>query len=405
MRYRAIGGAFRPINAEAGRNAGVPGAVNWFMPISTLPENPPRLANRPAAGTDQPAIDAFALSLAPRPGENVLSAVGRLAESVEDRKATILKLMVFAPLDAQGEVSDAMRRHFRKVDWPVTWVQGDGCNGAPIAGMQAFATTGADVRRIVIDGQIVGSVYQDCAARYCFLGGLGPRYTAPSQAIQAVQVFENMEAALADAGFGLGDIVRTWFYNKDLLAWYGDFNRVRTALYARIRFRSGSLPASTGISGRNPDGAALVAGALAVQPLRSSVRAMEVGSPLQCPAPSYGSSFSRAMEIATPTSRNLMVSGTASIAPDGRSVWVGDAPRQVALTMDVVEAILRSRGFAFADVTRAIAYFKHPRDTPAFDAWCASRGLEAMPVIRTHCGICRDDLLFEIEMDATARDS
>ena len=99
-----------------------------------------------------------------------------------------------------------------------------------------------------------------------------------------------------------------------------------------------------------------------------------------------------------------MVSGTASIAVDGSSVWVGDAPRQVAHTMEVVDAILRSRGFTFADVTRAIAYFKHPDDAPAFDAWCASRGLEAMPVIRTHCGICRDDLLFEIELDARSHD-
>jgi hypothetical protein len=71
--------------------------------------------------------------------------------------------------------------------------------------------------------------------------------------------------------------------------------------------------------------------------------------------------------------------------------------------MDMAGAILRSRGFAFSDVTRAIAYFEHPDDAPSFDAWCASHGLEAMPVVRTQCGIRRDDLLFEIELDARSR--
>ena len=374
------------------------------MPILTPPEAPPRTTRCDTVRTHEPAIDSFALGIAPRPGEEISSVVGRFAASVRDRKATILKLLVFAPFDACREVGHAMRRHFQTVDWPITWVHGGSCNGAPIAGLQAFATTGADVRRIVLHGQIVGSVYQDAAARYCLLGGLGPKTPTLPRSVQAYQVFENMEAALADAGFGLMDVVRTWFFNKDLLAWYGDFNCVRTALYAGTCFRSGSLPASTGISGGNPAGGALVAGALALQPLRSSARAIEVGSPLQCPAPAYGSSFSRATEIVTPDSRRLLVSGTASIAADGRSVWIGDAPRQVALTMEVVEAILRSRDFTFADVNRAIAYFKNPGDMPAFDAWCARRGLDAMPVIRTSCGICRDDLVFEIELDAAVRD-
>ena len=66
---------------------------------------------------------------------------------------------------------------------------------------------------------------------------------------------------------------------------------------------------------------------------------------------------------------NSTCASGASTAADGRSVLVGDAPGQVGHTMDVVDAILHSRGFTFSDVTRAIAYFKHPDDTPSFDAW------------------------------------
>ena len=68
--------------------------------------------------------------------------------------------------------------------------------------------------------------------------------------------------------------------------------------------------------------------------------------------------------------------------------------------MEVVKAILASRGFGFADITRATAYFKNRADMPAFAAWCAARDLRSLPAIVVQCGICRDELLFELEADA-----
>src|ERR1019366_1387059 len=132
---------------------------------------------------------------------------------------------------------------------------------------------------------------------------------------QVQQMFGNLEWALDQAGFELADVVRTWFYNDDILAWYGDFNRVRSAHYAGVKWRTGSLPASTGIGARNIDGAALVVAAWAMRPLDGAARAREVGSPLQCPAPAYGSAFCRAMELDSGGCRRLFVSGTASIYP------------------------------------------------------------------------------------------
>ncbi|MSU25431.1 MAG: hypothetical protein EXS32_16620 [Opitutus sp.] len=37
-----------------------------------------------------------------------------------------------------------------------------------------------------------------------------------------------------------------------------------------------------------------------------------------------------------------------------------------------------------------------------FNEWRAERDLQSMPVVNTHGVICRDDLLFEIELDACA---
>jgi enamine deaminase RidA (YjgF/YER057c/UK114 family) len=121
---------------------------------------------------------------------------------------------------------------------------------------------------------------------------------------------------------------------------------------------------------------------------------------LQCPAPAYGSSFSRAIELSSQSGRRLLLSGTASIAPGGQTLWPGAARQQVAQTMQVVEAILGSRGFGFSDLTRATAYFKRRADARVFTEWCGAHGLRLQPVTLAQCDICRDDLLFELEADA-----
>ena len=81
-------------------------------------------------------------------------------------------------------------------------------------------------------------------------------------------------------------------------------------------------------------------------------------------------------------------------------MWKGDVHKQVDLTLEVVEAILNSRGFILPDITRATAYFKQAADVRAFDRWRAARGLKSLPVVCVHGDICRDDLLFELEADA-----
>jgi enamine deaminase RidA (YjgF/YER057c/UK114 family) len=251
-----------------------------------------------------------------------------------------------------------------------------------------------------LDGQVVGTVFQDDGARHCLLAGMGPTDVSRSRAEQGEQFFKNVATALEQVGFSFGDIARTWFYNDEILAWYDDFNRVRTMFYAPQKFKSGSLPASTAVRGRNPRGAALTFGAWAVVPVSSGVTMREIASPLQCPAPAYGSSFSRAMEISSGGRKRLLVSGTASIEPGGKTVWQGDVVKQIALTMEVVEAMLRPSGLGFGDVSRATAYFKHAADQKIFQSWLEAHGLAAMPVVPVHCDICRDDLLFEIELDA-----
>jgi enamine deaminase RidA (YjgF/YER057c/UK114 family) len=357
-----------------------------------------QLPQKLRAGPCHPA--EFVLTETPRPGEPVAAMFLRLAASLQQRHAQILALMIYGGVTRQPEIDRAMQEALGEADWPVTWVEAASCDGAALAGIQAFALSGQSVTRIRIGRRVVGSVFEDEGARHCLLGGLGPQATSLAPAAQVQQMFSGLELALDMAGFALSDVARTWFYNDDILPWYGEFNRVRSALYAGVKWRTGSLPASTGIGARNPAGAAVQVALWAVQPLARASCATEIASPLQCPAPAYGSSFSRAMEIDAGGLRRLLVSGTASIHPDGRTAFVGDIRRQVDLTMEVVAAILRSRGMDYREVTRATAYYRHAADRRHFTAWLAQHGFSAMPVVHTHSVVCRDDLLFEIELDA-----
>ncbi len=73
---------------------------------------------------------------------------------------------------------------------------------------------------------------------------------------------------------------------------------------------------------------------------------------------------------------------------------------QIRCTLNVVSALLASRGMTWRDPTRAIGYFKHAADAGTFDACALAAGLPAIPILITHRDICRDDLLFELELDA-----
>jgi enamine deaminase RidA (YjgF/YER057c/UK114 family) len=324
----------------------------------------------------------------------------RLSHTLQEFDATILNLLVFGSVEAYAAATEAMRRVLGKIDWPLTWVEGAGCSEHPIAGIHVFALSGGNVQRISVEKHVLASVFDDGAARYCLLGGLGSSRPSQSRAVQTQETLDCLEQTLDEAGFSLRDVARTWFFLDDILTWYPEFNQVRTKEYSRVKFNTGSLPASTGVSGRNPARSALALAAWAIQPADASTMVREVASPLQCPAPAYGSSFSRAMEISSSSGHRLFISGTASIAPEGQTLWPESAAKQVDLSMQVIDAILRSRGFKFADLTRATAYFKDASDVPVFTSWGSANELPQSIVVPALCDICRDDLLFEIEAEA-----
>ena len=348
----------------------------------------------------RPGLQEHYITLAACDRETPAAMVSRLQDTLRGRQAVIVRQNLLGLLTVQKAMMGALSGQFGRLDWPVTWIEGSPCDGAPLAGMQILAVSGVPVESVHLHGQVVGRVYSDGQARSGFFGDLRPTDLAAGRPEQAAQVFEKMVAALQAAKMDISHLMRTWLFLDEILSWYGPLNKVRTAFFKKYGVFDRMVPASTGIGARNPARAALVANAFAMQKLNGVIGSREIDSPLQGPAGQYGSSFSRAIEMTMPGYRQVMISGTASIDADGHTVFIGDINAQVKHTMRVVEAILTSRGQSFADVTRAIAYFKDPEHVKAFTAYCAEQSVPAMPLLMVQAILCRDDLLFEIEVDA-----
>ena len=323
-------------------------------------------------------------------------------QPIKENDATVVSQHVFAPIGADGAGTAALADAAGRCDWPVTWIDSGHKKGSHLAGTQFYAVIGADVELIEDGGRIVASTFEDSDAGYCYLGDMRAGDTSETRPDQAKRTFDLMETVLGKAGMDFSNVIRTWIYLEDLLDWYDSFNEVRTSFFTERGVFDRLVPASTGISGANPYGTAMMASALAVASRNEQFTVEAVASPLQCPAPAYGSSFSRGVEFGTPGCRRLSVSGTASIAPSGETAHLDDLGAQIELTFNVVRAILVSRGMDWGNTAKAIAYLKEARYITAFDDYCRANDVEKIPFVITENHVCRHDLLFEMELDAVA---
>jgi enamine deaminase RidA (YjgF/YER057c/UK114 family) len=388
--------------------------MEMYMPAETVPSRdlpqsgaaPARIRRQHGDELDNvvvesPPVTELHLTVTPVKGESINAMAGRLAEALNPWEATVVRQIVFGSATAYQATLKTLRQVLDDSELPVAWVEGTGCGDHAIAGMQTHAIAGAHVRTLSGEDRPLAHTWDDALATHCVVNSILPTRTQATPPEQAREVFEKLQAGLASAGMTMKDIVRTWFYLDDILSWYGEFNRVRNDVFAHNELRPHRLPASTGVGGRNPMGTALAAAVWAVRPRDQTAKVLHFApSPEQCPASAYGSAFSRAVEIRSAGFRRLLVSGTASIASDGKTEHIGDARAQIERSMQVVKAILESRRMTFTDTAFATAFFKCPADAPLFADWLARHGQPAMPMVCACCDICRDNLLFEIELEA-----
>lgn len=265
----------------------------------------------------------------------------------------------------------------------------------------------APMKVVERNGRAVATFWEDMDAEWCFIAGVVAPDLTKSGPEQTTAVFETLEDILREGNMTFANVVRTWLYIDRVCEWYKDFNAARTRFFESRNVFNTFLPASTGIGSANIDGGALMAGLIAMKPHAhqcakcAGTHAETVESPLQCAAMAYKSSFSRAAQIIQPDRKILFVSGTASIKPNSHEVaFVGDVPKQIDCTMNAVHAILTSQGCDWQDVPRAIVYLKDASSLAEWEKWREAHGLPEGFAQVTVCDVCRDEWLFEIELDA-----
>jgi enamine deaminase RidA (YjgF/YER057c/UK114 family) len=115
------------------------------------------------------------------------------------------------------------------------------------------------------------------------------------------------------------------------------------------------------------------------------------------------SSFARGLTLDVGGYRVVLISGTASIDEEGRTVHVGDFEAQCWRTYRNIATLLASEGANWHDIVRTTCYLRDiERDYDAFNrirtAFFGWMGIDPLPAsVGIQMRLCRDDLLVEIE--------
>lgn len=328
------------------------------------------------------------------------SDIEKLKTRLAEQNASVIRQVVFGSEQFYKETIKIQQALLGEILWPNVWIPSNSDKSPLADGLFIHAITNTEIEYLTTNDDPIGCFYQTNNANICFINGLQPRDSTLPRKKQAHNIFENIKAILANVDMELTDIVRTWFYNDDILAWYDDFNKVRTAFYKESGVYENRIPASTGVGVFHPLNAATTVHLVAMKALDGELSIQTVASPLQCSATSYGSSFSRATQVKTQTGRKLYVSGTASINDAGETVYLDDLEGQIIKTYQVVEEILKSCGMSYKDVESGIIYLKEYNDIPEFKKIVQKHFLPQFPSVITENIVCRNNLLFEIEVEA-----
>jgi enamine deaminase RidA (YjgF/YER057c/UK114 family) len=324
---------------------------------------------------------------------------------LRSNQAHILQERVFSTQPAVETLRRARSAAYGDLDdgvAPSFLVASEGSSG-PIAGVQVHAVRSSSKPEIIeLEGKLCGRILRVPGRAYLTLSGLSdPRHQQAAE--QAKMMMEKAEAVLKKFGADFLSVPRTWMWLKDILSWYDDFNRVRTAFFTeRGLIGAGSrqaMPASTGIGLGPADGGCCAMDLVAVLEPTDCTQYLQVTNK-QHSALDYGSAFSRAASSIMPAGRTVFISGTASIDADGATTHVGNAAGQIHATIENVRAVLSEMQCRDDDVVQVIAYCK---TTEAEKVFNSIKDKLPWPWLTVICDICRPDLLFEIEAAAMPR--
>ena len=354
--------------------------------------------------------------------KDVYQAVGEL---LSDRGMATVQERVFGSLSDHDAILDvrAAQLALKGIDpaTPVTYLQGNPLWGAGLAGVNLMAVKPAGPQDVWVvrddAGLPCGRGWKRPGATFLLLQNLNGKgqLADEDRNAQADRMFGRADELLRAQNTDYRSVARTWLYINRILAWYDDFNKVRTAKYGQFGLmpdpsdtngKAILLPASTGIEGATPAGAAVTMDLLSAQiSPDSSIEIHQMTNRKQKDAFKYGSAFSRGAAIRMPQAMWISLSGTAAIDEAGVTMHIGDFKAQMNDTLDTVEALIAQEGASLGDLCDLTCFVKLPEHVPTYHEVLAERGLEDLAGVPVMADVCRSDLLFEMDGAAVVRRS
>jgi enamine deaminase RidA (YjgF/YER057c/UK114 family) len=359
--------------------------------------------------------------------QEVLSRLVHVLEKQPEPMAITVQTVFLRDAANQQECA-RMLGDFYGAKQPVTnFVLQPPCDGAALA-LEAWAIGGKSVR-VEHFGPHVLTVSYD-SVRWVYCAGVRPGDPGRDIYSQTMDALGRMRVCLVEAGSGLEQVVRTWFYLGGITERKGDrqryqeLNRARTDFYHDIRFQCslldpsaprGVYPASTGIG---MAGTGLVLSCLGLETRRDDVFLLPLENPQQTPAYAYhpkyspqSPKFSRAVALVLGDYVTTWISGTASIV-NSETLYVGNLEKQTEQTIDNIERLIAPENFTLHgvkgagarlhDLAKIRVYLKRAEDLAKCRAVCERR-FGPVPVIYAVADVCRPELLVEIEGVAFSR--
>jgi enamine deaminase RidA (YjgF/YER057c/UK114 family) len=373
-----------------------------------------------AVGTDQFYLIASVKDKDANPALVCREIYGQIADIIHNTGIKIIQEKIFGSTCIREEIlrtrESVLRGRNVYEELPLTYIQGRPIWGTGFSGLQIFA-----VKSKLLQNKVF-TIYEDnipCGRGISrdgttilslqnIHGFATKKSCSNNRAEQVARMFDKTNELLRKYGAVYQDVVNTRIYISNILDWYSEFNRVRNAKYTEYGIlpakQNGAiveqiyLPSSTGIQADNPVGAEVVMNVLAiVKGNNNSVEIIHNNGIKQKSAYRYGSAFSRSAIIRDPNIKCILLSGTAAIDEQGKSLYPGNAREQMRKTFEIVEALVGKEGASLNDICHATIFLKRSEDLPVYEEVAKEYGLTDMPAVRVVADVCRDELLFEMD--------
>ena len=224
---------------------------------------------------------------------------------------------------------------------------------------------------------------------------------------QAIGCFERLARLLETNGIVQPvRVVRTWWTLPDIDRDYPPFTRARGEAFARRGItRETGFIASTGIGGAvDPPAALTCLDAFAISGLPDhAIRHLNAPQSLG-PAADYGATFERGTVLQFRDRSHILISGTASIDPDGTVLFAGDPGAQTDRCLLNIAALLRGGGASMEDCLVVVGYVRDGHDRPLVEERL-ERAFPGVPRIVLTAAVCRPAWLVEVECWAVVKAS